>query len=154
MEITIKNLQRKINLNPTQITKIVKTILKHEGVKKTTLSLVFVSNQKIKVLNKKYLKRDHATDVLAFDLTDRAHQKKKTSEVTADIFISTDSAIQNSKKYRTNLDEEIVLYVIHGILHLLGYDDHDPQKTKKMRNKERKLLDFLRPRIKSILKKG
>ncbi len=154
MEVAVKNLQRKIPLNLAQASKIAKTILLHEGVKKANLSIAFVSSQKIRALNKKFLKREYVTDVLAFDLKGNgvpSKKRRKVSPVLGDIVISTDAAIQNANDYKSPLAREVVLYIIHGILHLLGYDDHSPRETKRMRKKEQELLGFLGKRINKVI---
>ncbi len=105
------------------------------------MALVFVSNPKIKALNKKYLKRNHATDVLAFDLSDGALPAKK--HLQGDIIISTDAVIANARKFKTSLRYELALYIVHGILHLLGYDDHAAKDITRMRKKEQELMEHL-----------
>lgn len=67
------------------------------------------------------------------------------------IVISADTAARQARVYRTSLEREIILYVIHGILHLLGYDDHRPQDIQKMRDKERQLLEYVAPLITKVL---
>ena len=147
MEIAVKNHQKKILLNCPQISKITKTILHREKVSQASLSIVFVTYQKIKALNKKFLKRSYATDVLAFD-----GREGKSKDLAGDIIISTDAAIKNTKIYETTLEREIIFYVIHGILHLLGFDDHKPSAIKKMRKKEQELLKYLGTKIKKVIK--
>lgn len=148
MEIAFENLQKKVSLNPPQILKIAKTILLHEGVEKASLSIVFVTRQRIKALNKKFLHRDYVTDVLAFDSSEGGRAK----QIAGDIIISTDAVLKNAKVYETTPVRELALYVIHGILHLLGFDDHKPQDIKRMRKKEQELLEYLGAKINKILK--
>ena len=158
MEILVENLQKKVALNPPQILKIAKTILRYEGVKKVSLSIVFVTRQRIKALNKKFLRRDYGTDVLAFDLTERKGTARRAptpgnvKQIIGDIIISTDAALKNARIYKTALSQELTLYLIHGILHLLGFDDHQSRDIQKMRKKEQELLAYLGPTIKGVLK--
>lgn len=165
MEIVFENLQKKVALNPPQILKIVKTVLRHEGVDRASLSIVFVSRQRIKALNKKFLGRGYTTDVLAFDFTEckgtapacrrgkrRAPTTGKVKQISGDIIISTDAVVKNARTYKTGPSEELALYVIHGILHLLGFDDHKKPDVEKMRRKEQQLLAHLGTTIKSIVK--
>ena len=155
MEIVFENLQKKVALNPPQILKIVKTILRHEGVDRASLSIVFVSRQRIKALNKKFLGRGYATDVLAFDLSDEMLSKSKTRRkpkiILGDIIISTDALLKNARTYKTGPSEELALYVIHGILHLLGFDDHKTRDVQRMRRKEQQLLVFLGTKTKKLI---
>ena len=154
LDITLKDLQKTIPLNAPQIHKIAKAILRREGIRSAELSVVFVTRQRIRGLNRKYLRRDHATDVLAFayepSSQNERHVKTKRT-LCGDIIISTDAAVQNAKIYSTGRSRAIVLYLIHGILHLRGFDDHKPQDIKKMRGKEQALLDYLGAKIKQCV---
>ena len=143
--------------NPPQILKIAKTILRHEGVGHASLAIVFVSRQRIKALNKKFLGRDYTTDVLAFDFTEgrgtvrRAPTGRAIKQITGDIIISTDAALKNARVFGTGFSEELALYVIHGILHLLGFDDHKKPDVEKMRRKEQQLLVFLGAKAQKLI---
>jgi len=154
MDITLKDYQKKVQLNSSQILTVTKAILRHERVHQATLSIVFVSHQKIRAFNNKYLKRNHGTDVLAFDLNDhRVVPKRKPKTLTGDIIISTDAALKNVNAFQTTLSCELVLYITHGILHLLGYDDHKPSDVVKMRLKEQEILSHLGKKIKPIARR-
>jgi probable rRNA maturation factor len=102
-------------------------------------------------LNKKFLGRAYATDVLAFDLTDDIKQDKNPKEISGEVIISTDAVKKNTKEFQTSYAHELALYIIHGILHLLGYDDHKPADIKKMRNKEQELLGVLGKKIENLV---
>jgi rRNA maturation RNase YbeY len=84
----------------------------------------------MRVINKKYLGHDDKTDVLTFDLGDGL----------GEIIICPQVAAANAAFYKTSTRKEILLYVIHGILHLKGFDDHAPQDIIQMRKMENKLL--------------
>ena len=140
--IEIKNQQRKIPLIPCRIIKTAKRILTHEGVQQACLSIVFVTDRKIKALNKKYLNSSRPTDVLAFDYSFFSVVSRE-KRIDGEIIISTVTACKNAKRFQTSPHHELTLYVIHGILHLLGYDDHTPRDRKNMRKKERKLTEIL-----------
>lgn len=101
---------------------------------------MFVSAQKIIALNKKFLGRAYATDVLSFDLKDEFSPK---SLVEGEVIISTDAIIKNARLFKTPVAQELTLYIIHGILHLLGFDDHAPDDIQKMRKEEDKILKYL-----------
>lgn len=93
-------------------------------------------------MNKKYLGRAYATDVLAFDARDGIKRVAAKEPLAGDIIISADAARANAQKYGVPLTRELALYVIHGILHLLGYDDHAPRDVQRMRRKEQQLLEY------------
>jgi len=156
MEIITKNLQKKLPLNLPQITKIAKQILRYEGIKSSELSIVFVTSQKIRAFNKKFLNRNYTTDVLAFDMGDQNTSIKMKAVLFGDIIISTDAAIQNARMFKTLVEYEITLYIVHGILHLLGYDDHKREDIKNMRSKEQELLEklWIHPALSKGILKG
>jgi len=143
MKIYIRTLQIRNPITNQQIKSQIKKVLQHENVKDAELSLVFASDRKIKSLNKKFLSRNHPTDVLAFDLTHKS-QLGSCSTLSGEIIISIDTAKRNAKKYNNSFGNEIKLYMIHGILHLLGYDDTTKSKRELMRKKEKELLEILR----------
>lgn len=130
LKITIKNLQKKIPIFPAKIKKTILKTFKNEGIKEGEITVSFVSDRLISKLNFKYLSENRPTDVLAFNLTD----KRKT--IIADIIISAETAMRNSKLYQTTLPYELNLYSAHGCLHLLGYNDNNPKNAKIMRKKE------------------
>ena len=84
-----------------------------------------------------YLGCDSPTDVIAFDLSD------KGGELSADLAISTDTAIRNARIFKTCAAYEVYLYVIHGILHLLGFRDSTVRQRKSMERKTTQILSEL-----------
>jgi len=102
-----------------------------------------VTNQKIQSLNKKYLKKDRPTDVIAFDLSDEQNSRssKKAKYIEGEIVISASAAFSNARRFQTSVDYELTLYLVHGILHLLGYDDHKTADVRRMRVKEKKIME-------------
>ena len=145
MDIQLKNLQRR-PLNLPQIKIIVSAVLRCLDIKNASLSFVFVTSPQIKSLNKRFLHRSYETDVLSFDLGGGV-----SKVLIGEIIISVDMAVKNAKVFDNDLNHEIVLYIIHGILHLLGYDDHKPTDIKRMRVKEKEILQHLAGKINHIL---
>lgn len=147
MKITVRNLQKKIPVSPKEIKKIILNVLLFERIKKRAeITVCIVEDKKIKELNRKFLGKNEATDVLAFDGSASSFGSARDGpsvprHISADIVISTDTALRNAKAFRTNASKEIKLYLIHGILHLLGYDDHSPKDKKLMRDKEKKYVN-------------
>ena len=125
------NLHRGYRVNASLIKRIASHVLaccKKNKIKE--FELVFLTNRGIRPLNKRYKGEDRATDVLSFDL-----------DGIGAIFISIDKALTNSKIFKTALEEELTLYVIHGILHLAGYDDESRADRVKMEAKQSKILE-------------
>ena len=132
MDITVKNLQRSI---PVSLAKTKTTALKACSSLKLlksflNVSIVFVAPGRMRSINKKYLGHDYVTDVITFDLGDG----------NAEILICPQVASANAKIHQEPLTKELLLYVVHGLLHLAGYDDHMPDDIQQMRLKEKKLL--------------
>ncbi len=121
------------------------------------MTIVFVSPQNIKALNCKYLQRDDITDVLAFDLKEgslpspRAQSTRKKTQLNGDIVICADMAVRNAYLFKTSLAHEIVLYIVHGILHLLGFNDHGTVKTRMMRKKEQEIMKYLGSKVETVI---
>ncbi|MFA4992620.1 MAG: rRNA maturation RNase YbeY [Candidatus Omnitrophota bacterium] len=138
VNITINNLQKRLPIPKIRVKKLILKIIKGEGLKITGfINLCFTDNILIKKLNLKFLKNDNPTDVLAFNLGD----KKTKDRLIADIVISTDTAITNARSFKTCPEDELLLYVAHGILHILGFNDHTKTETQLMRKKEREYAD-------------
>jgi probable rRNA maturation factor len=141
MDITIRNLQTKIPIHPTRIKKAVRHALQYLRISDAELSIVFVSPQRMKTLNAKHLKHRYVTDILTFDY--RA-SKLKSQALQAEVIICPSVAASNAVVYGSTLQKEIDLYVVHGLLHLAGYDDHSAHDIKLIRNKENEILKNLR----------
>lgn len=138
MRIIIKNFQKKIPINPKRTKLAILKVFSQEAAKKSgEITVCFVSDKKIKELNLKYLRKNYPTDVLTFDFS----SPKDKKNIFADIVISTDTASRNAKNFKTTRIYELNLYLIHGLLHLLGYDDCTPKQRQLMRKKEREYVD-------------
>jgi probable rRNA maturation factor len=147
MKITTTNLQKR-TINQKLFKKQARQILAHEKVVAAAeLSLVFVDDPIIKKLNRQFLARKVPTDVLAFDLSP-ARSPSPKKHFSGEIIISTDTARRNARIFQTSFQYEMTLYMAHGILHLLGFDDTTARKAGCMRRQEARLLDFLGMRVK------
>jgi probable rRNA maturation factor len=131
MDITVKNLQSKIPIPVSRIKttaeKAVRQLKQTEAI--AMLSIVFVGPQRMRTINRTYLGHDYVTDVITFNL-----------EEAGEIIVCPEVAQKNAKRYKNSTSQELLLYVIHGILHLSGYDDHKPSDIQKIRFMEQELL--------------
>ena len=133
MKITLSNQQKKVIIPNKKIKKLIQAVLKGEGIQESGwINICFVNNRQIKKLNAQFLKINSATDVLAFNLSD----KKNTGTILADIVISAQESRNQARNFKTTPDYELSLYVVHGLLHILGFNDHTPREIKLMRKKE------------------
>lgn len=92
-------------------------------------------NRKIRQINKKFLKHDYATDVISFGAGPGPE-----SDYLGDLVVSVDMAKSFSKELKISFKEELARYLIHGTLHLLGYDDQKPADKKKMFSRQELIL--------------
>lgn len=105
------------------------------GDSKKDLSFLFTTDKHIAGLNKTFLKKSGPTDVLSFPF----HSK----EILGEIVISLDTAAQQAKKYGVGLHEQCLVLIIHGMLHLKGFDHDTHKKEKVMREKEKILMQVI-----------
>ena len=133
MKVIIQNQQKKIPIQTQKIKKLITQVLKGEQVQESGwINICFVDNPQIKKCNAKFLKLNEVTDVLAFNLSD----KKEKNVILADIMISAQEAHNQAINFKTAVDYELSLYVVHGLLHILGFNDQTPLQIKLMRKKE------------------
>jgi probable rRNA maturation factor len=132
--------------------KIAQAVLKAEGVAPPyEASLVFTDSETVKQLNRDYRGVDEPTDVLAFYML----PQKGTDSPFAlppdgvtrlgEVIISYPQAVAQAREQGHSPERELALLVIHGILHLLGYDHEEPEEESKMRERERELLERCLP---------
>ena len=140
MKIGIQNLQSIEKIDKNKIIKCADHVLKAMAEDDVELSLVLVNDMYIRNLNWKYRRKDSATDVLAFPMRD---SRGLSGPVLGDVVISVETAKREAKKRKKDFQEEFDLYFVHGILHLLGYDDEKPRARKKMKAKEKELMESL-----------
>lgn len=128
----IYSVQKKIKRS--KVHDLIKSLSVELNFLASNLEINFISGEDIHAINKSYLKHDYTTDIITFNYSD------SLQKIDGEIFISIDDALSNSKKFRVTLSEELVRLVIHGILHLLGYDDQNLTDKKIMKRLENKLL--------------
>ena len=93
------------------------------------ISIIFCSDQYILDVNRKYLNHDYYTDIITFDYCEG-------DLLSGDLFISIDSVRENAAFYGTAFENELNRVIVHGVLHLIGYDDHTEEEITQMRSKE------------------
>lgn len=93
------------------------------------VNIIFCSDNYILDVNMKYLQHDYFTDIITFDYCEK-------DVLSGDLFISIDSVRENAAFYKTEFNDELNRVIVHGLLHLIGYDDHTDEDVKVMRSKE------------------
>ena len=121
------------------VRRVARKALEVESYKEAQVSILFCEDAYIKRLNREYRGVNASTDVLAFSMHEGRFPKVH-SEILGDVVISLETASRQTKRYRHSLNKEIALLVVHGILHLLGYDHLKKKDKEKMRKKEQQIL--------------
>jgi probable rRNA maturation factor len=115
-----------------------RTVLEGEGVREAKVTFAFVDNAHIHRLNKQFLNHDEPTDVLTFPYTEPTAKK-----LEGEVVIGYEVAVEYAADRGHGVELELVLYVVHGCLHLCGYTDTDDKGAAEMRAKEREYLTKL-----------
>lgn len=129
MPVTVTNAHAHLRFSRRESERIVRYVIHAEGTVITSLDVVFVNHRRIIILNSKYLRKRRTTDVIAF----RYHD---TPAVDGEIFINLDQAKGQSRFYGVLFREEVARLLIHGVLHLIGYEDGSAKERNIMRQKE------------------
>lgn len=137
MNITAANNQS-IPVKLADIKNLVKYTLKKEGIKKADveISVLLVDDEKIKELNKRHLRRHRPTDVISFRMWEGPFDKIHP-EILGDVVVNVEQAKRSGKYFKW----ELSLYVVHGLLHLLGYIDDTKDNAAQMQKRCDKILE-------------
>ena len=152
MKLQIRNSQNKINIDKRRIRSTVLKIMKMLDCADKELSISLVDDDYIQELNKHYLGRDKTTNVISFSIREGEYGNINP-QLLGDVIISVDTAMKDADKGKLSIDQEIDFLMIHGILHLLGYNHENTTKeeTKKMRQKEKELFNEINFRNKVLI---
>lgn len=134
-KISIATPQEIIAVDRARMREVARGVLEGEQIADYEISLAFVDNETSHRLNKRYLDHDEPTDVLSFPLSDPS-AKKLAGELVISVEIGHDQANERGH----DVQAELALYIIHGLLHLCGYDDKSPTEAELMRQRERHYL--------------
>jgi rRNA maturation RNase YbeY len=110
-------------------------MLQMEGKQVAQLHYIFCRDEFLETLNRQYLQHKTLTDILTFDLSD------DPAQVLAEIYISGDRVGENAIIFKEPFSRELHRVIFHGVLHLCGYGDHEPDEKKLMREKENQWLN-------------
>ena len=133
--INVVNVNKKKKISAASVKKIAVFVLRkfYKKRKEINLDIIFTSDSYLKRLNKIYKGKNRLTDVLCFPMAKGA-----------DIYISSDRAAVNSRRFGLSFKHEVYLYTIHGVLHMLGFRDNTKSQKKRMEKVEHRLLEELR----------
>jgi probable rRNA maturation factor len=132
--ITITNRQKTLPVDQKRMRRAVERIVRDAGIAEARISVAVVDDAAIAGLHQEFLNDPEPTDVLSFVL------EQSPGILEGEVIVSADTAQASAPRYGCTADEELLHYVIHGTLHLVGYDDTTPSKRTVMRRRERKYL--------------
>jgi probable rRNA maturation factor len=145
-ELQLRNRQRDQRINLRVLREVTVSLLEQLlGIEEYELGIHFISAARMANMNSEFLQHQGPTDVITFDL--RQEMGTKSSGVGGEIFICPRVAEQQARMFRTRWQSELVRYVTHGILHLLGYDDLHAKKRSEMKREENRLMRMLEKRF-------
>ncbi len=136
--ISIACPQELVPIDRGRMKEIIRTVLSGEKIPEAEISVAFVDNPTIHQVNKRFLDHDEPTDVLSFPLSDPGAKK-----LLGELVIGAEVSLSEASARGHDIQSELALYVIHGLLHLCGYDDKTDSAAKEMRNRERHYLQLL-----------
>lgn len=152
-EVAIADSQHVLKLSKALVRKVVRQTLAAERVASATISVAIVDNPTMRELNCRHLNHDYDTDVLSFLLDcDDSGSKACASKseprgagkiLDGEIIVSAEMAKQRAGEFQWKPEDELVYYLVHGLLHLAGYDDLTPRELKTMRAREQDVLHVL-----------
>lgn len=143
IQVSVANRQQSVKLSNTRVKRKARQVLLEMGFVKAELSLVFVDDGEMRLLNATYRRVNEPTDVLAFAMSE-GRFGGINPHVLGDVVISAETAAFRAREEGRELDDELDALLVHGILHLIGYDhERSPADARIMRAKERSLLHLL-----------
>ena len=134
----MKNLQvytEDTKIDKRKVHRLIQYLRKEFSFEVQFLSISFISSLALEVINKKHLKHQYATDVITFNYS------KRKRLLDGEILISFEDAMRNAKKFRVTYGKELFRLVVHGVLHLLDFDDNNAKNKNIMKKTENKLIN-------------
>lgn len=138
IHLALENRQTTATIDEGWLLRSLQRVLEAAGVEAAQLSVVLVDDAEMQRLNREFLGHDWPTDVLSFNYREQAESKQLDGELV----LSVETAAKQAQIHGWSLPEELLLYGLHGCLHLLGYDDQTEADRAVMRQKERELLSL------------
>ena len=143
MAIWFRTHLRRLSVRTNTMRQVAQSVVVQSGYPTAQLSLSLVGKTRMRSLNRRYRGRDYPTDVLAFPM---GNGRKQTEVFLGDVDICLPVAIGQASRFENTADQEILRLLIHGTLHLLGYDHElSPREAQRMQRKEHAILKILAP---------
>jgi probable rRNA maturation factor len=145
MSISIQNRQKRQTVDTGRLRRSLKRLLKELNYGEIEISLLLVDDDQIREINRTYLKRDRPTNVISFSMREGSFGHIHP-EILGDIILSTETAARDARTCQLDFMDEMEFLLIHGLLHLIGYNHENTgaEETEKMKIRERELFFMLR----------
>ena len=137
--VLISNRQRTRKINPRLLKAITEGLLSDLNIGGAELGISLVAAREMTLVNETFLRHKGSTDVITFDYAE-IRRRDACATLCGELFICVDEAVLQAKKFRTTWQSEIARYIVHGILHLLGYDDLHAAARRRMKREENRRL--------------
>ena len=136
--INIENIFAGVKVKKKPIKEFTRYLLAKEGISKAEINIVLVDDEYITRLNQKFLNKDSTTDVLSFSLADESND-----QIEGEVYTNINQIMRQAEDYHVTFNEELNRIIIHGVLHLIGFDDLTDEQKKIMTEKEDQYLTIL-----------
>ena len=145
MTVSLRNKQKKAAIDTNRLRRGLKRLLKELQRENGELSVLIVDDEQIRAINRDYLERDRPTNVISFAMTE-GEGGNIHPELLGDIVISAETAVRDALAGDLPLMDEMEFLMIHGLLHLLGYNHENvgDEEAERMKRKEQELFSLLR----------
>jgi probable rRNA maturation factor len=141
MNIVIVNRQRLRKINSRLLKEITEALLANLNIAEAELGINLVAAREMTVINETFLRHEGSTDVITFDYSNaECGVRNAESKLHGEIFICVEEAVLQAGKFKTTWQSEIVRYLVHGVLHLLGHDDRHTAARRRMKREENRWL--------------
>lgn len=135
IDVEISSTQNHLRLDRASLDQLVRLVLAAQNRPRASISIVLVDNANIHSINREHLGHDWPTDVITFPFAETGQPV-----LAGELVISAEMACASARELNVDPAAELALYVVHGLLHLCGYDDHDEVDRQQMRVREHELL--------------
>ncbi|MCK4536051.1 MAG: rRNA maturation RNase YbeY [Desulfuromonadales bacterium] len=144
MKIEIENRQKKVKVRKIPLRRVARKILSASGCPDAQLSILIVSDRQIQAINRDYLQRDKPTNVISFAMQE-GEGAGVQPDLLGDVVISAETALRDALDAGRSFESELYFLLLHGILHLLGYDHERGSlaEAQQMEQRERELFSIL-----------
>jgi probable rRNA maturation factor len=147
MPVHMQSHVRRVTIDQARLDRLAREVLSDVGEESAELGILLVGDQRMRILNHRYRGKDRTTDVLAFAMRESftPHASRRAPNMLGDVVISVHTAWRQAKEAGRSLDEELASLLVHGILHLCGYDHERSEKeARRMHRRERMILRSLK----------